>query len=308
VQVMTHIAVERLSAVRAAHPDVELVDVPQQGEPDPGVSGEVLLTLAWGSPNLDRLVARGVRWVHAVGTGVDRFPFDLLGARLLTCSRGASAIPISEWVLAMMLAAAKQLPESWIHEPPARWNQARLGRLHGRTLALLGVGGIGTAVAARALAFGMRVRGLRRTSQRAPFPGLQLVGSLEELLADADHLVIAAPATPETRHLIGRDALARVKRGVHLVNVSRGALVDLDALREALDSGIVSRASLDTVDPEPLPADHWAYRHPGVRLSPHISWSMEGAFDLLVATFVENLGRFRAGEPLEGLVDPVAGY
>src|SRR5262249_32321251 len=83
---------------------------------------------------------------------------------------------------------------------------------------------------------------------------------------------------------------------------------DLDALREALDAGIVSRASLDTIEPEPLPADHWAYRHPGVRLSPHISWSMEGAFDLLIATFVENLGRFRAGEPLGGLVDPVAGY
>jgi phosphoglycerate dehydrogenase-like enzyme len=130
----------------------------------------------------------------------------------------------------------------------------------------------------------------------------------DHLLAEADHLVVAAPATRETRGLLGRDAFAKVKRGVHLVNVARGELVDQDALREALDDGRVACASLDTVDPEPLPEGHWLYTHPKVRLSPHISWSAPGALDRLVAPFVENLGRYRRGEPLVGLVDVAAGY
>jgi phosphoglycerate dehydrogenase-like enzyme len=154
----------------------------------------------------------------------------------------------------------------------------------------------------------MRVRALRRSDRPAPIAGIDLAADLDDLLASADHLVLAAPATHDTRHLIGSRALAAVKRGVHLVNVSRGSLVDLEALRAALDVGVVARASLDTIEPEPLPAGHWAYTHPGVRLSPHISWSMDGAFDLLLEPFVENLGRYRAGAPLVNRVDPAAGY
>jgi phosphoglycerate dehydrogenase-like enzyme len=308
MRVMTHVPLQLLSRVAAEHPDVELLFVPQQGEPPPDASGEVLLTMAWGSPNLGALVRRGVRWVHAYGTGVNAFPFDALGDRILTCSRGASAIPISEWVLAMLLAFEKGLPDSWIHRPVENWNMASLGGLYGKTLSLLGVGGIATAVAERARPFGMRLLAHRRSRAPIPIPGVERARDFEHLLAEADHLVVAAPATRETRGLLGRDALARVKRGVHLVNVARGELVDQDVLREALDDGRVACASLDTVDPEPLPEGHWLYSHPKVRLSPHISWSAPGALDRLVAPFVENLGRYRRGEPLVGLVDVAAGY
>jgi phosphoglycerate dehydrogenase-like enzyme len=123
-------------------------------------------------------------------------------------------------------------------------------------------------------------------------------------------LVIAAPSTPETRHLIGREALTHVKRGVHLVNVARGALVDQEALREALDDGRVARASLDVVEPEPPAAGHWLYTHPRVRLSPHTSWNMPGALDILLEPFLENLARWQAGKPLlaRDLVDVSRGY
>jgi phosphoglycerate dehydrogenase-like enzyme len=120
--------------------------------------------------------------------------------------------------------------------------------------------------------------------------------------------VIAAPATRDTHHVIGRTALARVKRGVHLVNIARGGLVDQDALRGALDDGRVRLASLDTVDPEPLPAGHWLFTHPRVRLSPHCSWSAPGALDRLLDTFLENLARWLAAEPLQGTVDVELGY
>jgi phosphoglycerate dehydrogenase-like enzyme len=308
LRVLSHLPLPLLARVRRELPDVELSVVPLQGEPPAEARGEVLLTHAKGGPNLAQVVARGVRWVHAYGTGVDGFPFEALGDRLLTCSRGASAIPIAEWVLAVMLAAEKKLPESWIHEPPAHWSIAALGGLHGRTLGLLGLGGIGEQVARRALAFGMRVLALRRRAAPSPLPGVDLARDLGELLAAADHLVLAAPSTPETRRILGADALARVKPGVHLVNVARGDLVDQGALRSALDEGRVALASLDCVDPEPLPAGHWLYHHPRVRLSPHVSWSMPGALELLIEPFVENLRRWRAGQPLLHVVDRGLGY
>jgi phosphoglycerate dehydrogenase-like enzyme len=253
-------------------------------------------------------VKLGVRWIHTLGTGIDRFPLDALGDRILTCARGASAIPMAEWTLAVMLAFEKQLPGTWVSEPPENWNMAQLGSLHGKTLGLIGLGGIGEAIAARALPFDMRLRAIRRTLEPSRSPDVELTRDLFDLIASADHLVVTAPATPATRHLIGRDALARVKPGVHLVNISRGALIDQEALREALDDGRVAAASLDVADPEPLPAGHWLYAHPKVHLSPHVSWSMPGALDGILDTFAENLRRYAAGKTLDGIVDPAAGY
>jgi phosphoglycerate dehydrogenase-like enzyme len=307
VRILSQVPLPLLARVSERFPKASLVAVPDRGELPADVRGDVLLTMAWGSENLARLIERGVRWVHAYGTGVNAFPFQELRGVPLTCSRGASAIPISEWVIAMMLAAEKRLPESWIHEPPEHWNIFDLGGLYGRTLGLLGLGGIGLATAERALAFGMTVIANRRTPRPSPIAGVEMV-DFDALLARSDHLVIAAPATSETHHLIGRDALARTKPGVHLVNIARGGLVDQDALRNALDSGHVKLASLDTVDPEPLPAGHWLFTHPRVRLSPHCSWSGPGALDRLLDAFLDNLAHWLSGEPLEGIVDVDLGY
>jgi phosphoglycerate dehydrogenase-like enzyme len=306
--VLTHVPVTLLGEVLKRFPDVSVVQIPEEGPVADGVRGEVLLTQAWASPNFEEVMARGVRWVHAYGTGVNRFPFAQLGDVPLTCSRGGSGIPIAEFVLAAMLAFEKRIPDVFIRDAEG-WRVREIGGLHGRTLALLGFGGIGREVAKRALAFGMRVRALRRSAGGA-MEGVEVVRALPELLRDADHLVIAAPATPETRHLIGRDALARVKAGVHVVNIARGALIDQEALREALDDGRVACASLDVTEPEPPPADHWLYTHPRVRLSPHISWNMPGALELLLEPFLDNLARWLAGKPLleRDLVDRERGY
>ena len=182
LRVLSHLP--RASVEQLAGPlsEVEIVEVPREGEPPPGVHGEVLLTFAWGSPNLALLASRGVRWIHTIGTGVDRFPLDAVGDRILTCSRGASAIPIAEWTLARLLAFEKRLPESWIDAPPERWNQAQLGGLAGRTLGLVGLGGIGCAVARRALGFEMRVRALRRSGGPSPHAGVEVAADLAELL------------------------------------------------------------------------------------------------------------------------------
>jgi len=244
----THMPLRLLERVRAAHPALEIVELPMQG-PLPAGPGferfDALLTLPYGAPNLSDALDRGVRWVHAYGTGVNGFPFARLRGVPFTCSRGASATAISEWVIAVLLEHEKKLAEHWLSAPPPAWHTADLGTLAGRTLALVGFGGIGQAIARRALPFEMRVRALRRSGAPSELPGVELAGDLPALLRGADHVVIAAPETKATRHLFDEAAFARCEPGVHLVNIARGGLVDQDALRRALDAGRVGRATLD---------------------------------------------------------------
>lgn len=305
--VLCHLGHRVAAQVAEARPDVEVVAV--GADTDPSVTGEVLLTTHLFADDLPAQLARDVTWVHNFGTGVDRFPLDLLGPdQVLTCSRGASAEPISEWVLAQLLAFEKQLPESWVHEPPERWNHADLGTLAGRRVGIVGYGGIGRAVARRVLPFGSEVRVLRRRAEPITDDGVEAVTDPLALAAWCDHLVLAAPATAATRHLVGAEFLAALGPGAHLVNIARGSLVDQEALRVAIDDGRVVRASLDTVEPEPLPAGHWLYTHPRVHLTPHISWSSPAGHERLLGIFLEELDRWTAGRPLVNVVDPAEGY
>ncbi len=180
--------------------------------------------------------------------------------------------------------------------------------LAGSTVGIVGLGGIGTAVARRALAFDMHVRALRRTATPSPIPEVEVVTTLAELVADAQHVVLAAPGTERTHRLLDADAFAAMRDGVHVVNIARGRLVDHDALRAALDAGKVARASLDTVDVEPLPAGHWLYDHPRVFLTPHSSWASSDLLGATVDIFCTNLRRYLDGQPLLHVVDRDEGY
>src|SRR5437763_4571359 len=292
--------------IRRQFPEVDVVEVPIEGDVEPSIEGDALVCLTMAT-NLDQLVPR-VRWVHSFSTGVDSLPEAAFNAEVLTCSRGAGAVPISEFVLAAMLAFEKNIPDVWIHEVPEHWNIADLGGLSGRTLGLVGLGGIGEAVARRARAFGVDVKAFRRRPLPTGVPDVRMVSSLEEVLTDADHVVVAAPYTPKTHHLIDADAFSQMRKGVHLVNIARGGLVDQDALRAALDDGTVAMATLDTVDPEPLPAGHWMFAHPKVRLTAHISWYTPDLQREALAILLDNLARFERGEPLLNVVDAEEGY
>lgn len=307
----SHLPLRMLDPVRAAHPELEIVEIPMQGPIPDGPTHrafDALLTLPTGTPNIADVLARGVRWVHAYGTGVNGFPFEALRGIPFTCSRGASATAISEWVIAVLLEAEKKLDAHWLSAPAPVWHQADLGTLAGKTLALVGFGGIAQAIARRALPFDMRIKALRRSGAPSAIGGVEIVSDLASLLADADHVVIAAPETPATRHLFGDAAFASVKPGAHLVNIARGGLVDQEALRRALERGQIGLATLDCVDPEPLPAGHWLYDHPRVRVSAHISWSGSDSNATILERFLENLARVERGEPLAYLVDADEGY
>ena len=215
----------------------------------------------------------GIRWIHILGAGADGFPFEAVGDRVLTCSRGAGGAGhrrVRPRRHARLREAAPPVvdhrPGGPLEHSPARWARGahprdRRARGHRHRGGPAGPG----------LRHGRgRLSGGRR---RPPLEGVSLCPDLPTLLGRSDHLVVAAPATPATHHLLDDAAFAALKPGVHLVNVARGSLIDQDALLRALDDGRVAMASLDVVEPEPLPGGHPLYRHPSVRLSPHISWS-----------------------------------
>lgn len=253
-----------------------------------------------------------LQWVHLASAGIDFFPPWLLDVPLVTCSRGVAAVPIAEYVLAAVLTHEKSWSTLQVdgarrwHDTFQRVDGQPPGSLRGRALGIAGYGAIGREVARLGQAFGMQVTVLRRGG--TPAEGVHSVASIEQLLAASDHLVLALPITPETRHLVNAATLAYARPGLHLVNIARGALVDQQALLHALDEGHLSGATLDVTDPEPLPEGHRLYRHPRVRLTPHVSWAAQDAGEATARKFVANLSRFLAGEPLEDVVDRARGY
>lgn len=293
--------VERL---RSEFPDVEVIDLSTY---EGAIPSDAILFSGFGSASLEAAKA-GVAWIQLAGTGIDQVDPALLRAPVVTCAKGAGAVPIAEYVLTVMLAYSRRFPELWIKEPPELWNFQQTLCLTGQTLGLVGFGGIGQRIARLALAFEMNVVAVRRTRTPSEVPGVTMAASLEEMIGDVDHLVLCVPATSATKNLLNDETLSLVKPGVHVVNIARGSLIDQDALRRALDDGRVARASLDVCVPEPLPAGHWLYEHEKVFLTPHASWTgipfLTGAMEV----FTSNLRRYLAGEPLVGVVDVERGY
>jgi phosphoglycerate dehydrogenase-like enzyme len=240
-----------------------------------------------------------VKFVQLASSGSDGYPEWLGDGPVVASSAGTSAPAIAEFVMAALLMVEKRLPAMAVTggewTPQAEVVANPLGTLDGKTLGLLGVGEIGGRVAALAAAFGMTVIAHRRST--APVPGVTLV-PLDELLARSEHLVLAAPLTADTTGIIGAAALAKVKPGVHIVNIARGGLIDTAALIAALESGRVGFASLDVTDPEPLTPGHPLWTAPNVRITPHIAWSSPRTGQRIFALFTDNLGRFARGERL----------
>lgn len=248
-----------------------------------------------------------VRWVQLASAGIDYYPDWLFDGPVVTTARGTASVAIAEYVLAAILSDAKRIPEIWLDDA-ADWRRIQLGVVQGTTLGLYGFGSIGREVAQRALALGMRVLAVRRSGAPFEVAGVEAVDGIEALLARADHVVLAAPATPATRHAINAATLAHARPGLHLINIARGSLVDHAALGEALDAGRVRLATLDVSEPEPLPPGHPFYRDARVRLSPHISPSSDRIVPALIDKFLHNLDAFRSGRPLADVVDAARGY
>ncbi|TDD32142.1 D-2-hydroxyacid dehydrogenase [Actinomadura sp. KC06] len=254
----------------------------------------------------------GPGWVHIASAGVERlmFPGLIEGDAVITNSRGIFDEPIAEYVLGLVLAFAKDLHTTVRLQGERRWRHRETEGITGARALVVGTGPIGRAIGRRLSAAGLAVSGVGRTARDAD-PDLGRVHPMERLdeaLAAADYVVLAAPLTPQTRGMIDAAALDRMRPSARLVNVGRGALVAEADLVKALRDKRIAGAALDVFEDEPLPPSSPLWAMPNVIVSPHMSGDVAGWRDELVRLFADNLGRYVAGRPLRNVVDKRLGY
>jgi phosphoglycerate dehydrogenase-like enzyme len=322
-----------LERIRAAAPGARLVTVSVEGLADGPLDDVEAMLRGWlSSDAFDRLLARAphLAWVHSATSGVERAltPASRERGLVVTNARGVFSRPIAEYVLMMILAVSRRLPQLLELQRERTWQPLEGAELRDVTVGIVGLGSIGRAVGALATAFGCRVVGIRRRpASEGEEAGdgdaqdggdrsfgevmLDRVGgpeTLPELLGESDFIVLAAPLTAETEEMINGETLAMVKPGAWLINVARGRLIDERALLRALRDGPLGGAVLDTFRDEPLPPMSSFYDLPNVIVTPHTAWSSGRVLDRSVELFCDNLRRFAKGEPLLNVVDPAAGY
>ena len=252
-----------------------------------------------------------VGWVQLPWAGVDAFTDVLARHRrddlLVTSAKGAYAQPVAEHALTLLLASMRLIPQ---RARATSWNSTPAGEsLYGRTVLIVGAGGIARELIRLLVPFGTTIVVVRRSTD--PVPGAARTvpaDRLPEELPHADAVVLAAALTDDTRHLLGRRELALMKPTAHLVNIARGPLVDTDALVEALAGATLGSAALDVTDPEPLPDGHPLWNEPRCVITPHMADTPDMTAPLLAERIRLNTAAFLGNGPFVGVVDPIRGY
>lgn len=256
---------------------------------------------------MKHLGGAGLRWVQGPGAGIDHPMWQTLldrGVRLTNAS-GIHADPIAQYIFTYVLFWERNVARHLEQQAAREWEIIRSGDLEGKTLGIVGYGGIGRAAARVAKAFGMRTVG----SRRSPVEGDPLLDryvapeTLDELFRDSHYVLLCMPYSDETRGMIGRDALAAMRQDAVLINVARGGVVDEPALVRALEAGQIRGASLDVTVEEPLPQDSKLWTLPNCVLTPHDAGYSPLGDERLGRLFLRNLAHFVAGERMENEVE-----
>lgn len=309
LEVAAHLPHEEVGRRLQVRPDVEVLFA--RDLPDPWEPGEALRWVQTASAGVDGLQDHPV-WQHRDIT--------------LTSMNGIHGPTISEWVFAMMLHHAHRLGDAMRVKETRQWpDAATLGgqqtTLLERVLGIVGYGSIGRECARLGRAFGMRVMATSRSTGKGPgserfLPSavanrlaiddrVELVPleEMDRLLSTSDYIVLAAPATPDTRQMIGVRELGLMKPTTFLLNVARGALVDEAALVDALREGRLGGAALDVFEREPLPPNSPLFDLPNLLMTPHVAGGFDGYWEMATEAFCHNLGRYLSGKPLRNVVD-----
>ncbi|MGC9971934.1 MAG: D-2-hydroxyacid dehydrogenase [Bryobacteraceae bacterium] len=300
-----------IAELRAAAPGINLVPFDKDRlmselvDAD-GVIGNI-------TPEMIR-AAKKLKWVQVGSAGVEQYLTpELKNSKItLTNCKILQGPEIADHAFALLLALTRQLNRSIARRPSEEWTPRAYApiELQGKTAVVAGVGGIGTQIAVRAQAFGMRVIGVDpRDMPYVPYLQKSVPPDrLEAVLPEADVVFVAAPHTAQSEKMFGAKQFGRMKQGSYFIAVSRGKLYDAVALANALQSGHLAGAGLDVTDPEPLPKGHPLWKLENVILTPHIAGRSDGEHARYLALYKENLRRFAAGEPLLNVVDKEKGY
>jgi len=307
--------VERL---RSDFPEVEVFYSSKKRDDDQALRDADVM-IGWSLEPQQLRAAANLRWIYSITAAVDQFLYpELISSEIAISNAGIVHGPVvAEHAIAMLLALAKRLPSAVRYQGRRKWameaiwnEQPRPREVRGATLAVIGLGSIGAEVAQMAAALKMHVIGVREHPERGAAGAHEVMGyeSLDNALGHADFVVLAAPLTPRTRHLIDARRLQVFKPSAFLINVSRGAIVDEAALVKALREHKIAGAALDVFEEEPLSRWSPLWKMPQTLITPHTAFLTENVWQRHYEVFTANLKRYMAGKPLEGVVDLKRGY
>lgn len=304
-----------LEDLKADIPGLEIV---KELDPDKVMGVVRDADVVYGLPSKELIeAAPNLKWIQSSAAGVEyiaRIPEVVESDILVTNTRGAHGPSIGEHTFAMLFALTRYMPECWDRQQARRWDRSDLYRrareMYGSTMGIVGYGAIGRAIAKRAAAFDMHLIAVDANPVPADASVSEIwpIGRLDDLMALSDVVVITAPLTPETHHMVDAAMLARMKRSAYLIVVSRGGIVDEPALAAALKEGRIAGAAIDVTEIEPTPQENPLWDAPNFILTPHMAGASTEKELRCVEVLKENMLRFHRGEPLVNLVDKRRGY
>lgn len=306
----------RLDDLRERYPEVRFEHCAERAELGSAIA-DAEVYVGW----LDGEIfsqARRLRWIQSPSSGVNHYlaiPELVESGVLLTSASGTHAACLAESTFGMILAFTRGIRDAIHYQAQHEWAgraiRPKLVELTGSTMGIVGLGSVGCALAERAVAFGMRVIAVDLYTEHKPACVSELahVDDLDELLGASDYVVVTVPYTSETEGLIGAEELALMKPGAMLVGISRGGIIDQEALAEALREGRLAAAALDVTRPEPLPADSELWDVENLLIMPHVAGGTQFEGQHVLAILTENLARFLRGDlPLRNQVDKERGF
>jgi len=305
-------------SIRARYPQMHVLHLSNYDPLPQELPGTHIFVGAFLRPAQLALAGR-LRWIHSTAAGVSQLMYPELtnSGVIVTNTSGISSVPIAEHTMGLILAMARNFPDSLRYQSQAKWAQQELwdkpqqiSEINASVLLIVGYGSIGRELARRARAFDMRVWGVTRSGKGdvTHVEKILPVAELNTALPHADYVVIAAPETPETKHLIGAEQIARMKRGARLINVARGSLLDEAALFNVLQSGALGGAALDVTGKEPLPPESPLWHAPNLFITPHTSAISERLWQRETDLFMKLLDEWFSGKELSNRVDFSRGY
>jgi phosphoglycerate dehydrogenase-like enzyme len=304
--------------LRAEFPDTEVLYSAQKRDDAQALNGADVL-IGWSLSPEQLRAAKSLRWIYSITAAVDQFLYpELISSDIVLTNAGSVHGPVvAEHAIAMLLALARRLHTAVRYQERRKWamdaiwnEQPRPREVRGATLVVVGLGSIGAEVAEMAAALKMKVTGVRGHPERGAAGAHEVVGfdTLDNAIAQADFVVLAAPLTPRTRHLIDGRRLQLFKPTAFLINISRGALVEEAALVKALRERKLAGAALDVFEQEPLSRWSPLWKIPQALITPHTAFLTQNVWQRHYEVFAANLKRYLAGQPLEGMVDLKRGY
>lgn len=305
---------ERIAALEAAVPGltVKSFKSPKYALAS-GALAEADAIAMWGFHDAEPLLAAAsrVRWVHSLSDGVEKLLTPSMLARpiALTNSRGVHDRSVSEHTLALLLSWYHCIPETVRNQDSHVWKRPHADILEGKTVFIAGFGRIGHAIAEKLRPFGVRITASRRSPAPDPLADrIYAPDEKEKALAEADIVIAALPATPETELYFDAAAFAAMKKSALFINIARASVVDETALIDALTEGRLASAALDVFSSEPLATESPLWDMRQVILTPHTASLVPDFWDRLLALLARNAKAFSEGAPLENLIDKEKGY